>query len=472
MASVGSAISASTYASGFKITGLASDLDTESIITQLMSIQERPIKTLENKQTEITEKLTAWRSFNTRFQAFTTSVDDLTDAESFKGGTVTSSNEEIMKAKTSGAVASGSYSVTVKSLASTHQVSSQGFTSASDSVGTGTVTIKVGSASFEPITLEAGNNSLTALKDKINSGSYGVTASIVNTGGTTPQSKLVLTSNTTGTKGEISITSNLTGGTSPAFTQIQAAKDAHIVLGSAGDGSTPIDIYSSSNTVTDVIPGVTLELKSADETKAVNITVEQSTSAAKTAVNNFISQFNNLVTFFDDQFYYDATTEKTGTLFSDTTLLNVKNTLYEMVTNRYGTGSGISDLSKMGIELNNAGKLAVTDSDALEAALKNNSNGVIQFFTDKTNGFGTKLNEYVESTNDSVNGVFTTTEEYYNDEIADIENQITNKQAYLEKVKQTYTIKFAAMESAMATLKGQADYLDAQFAAMKKSRES
>ncbi|MCE1245872.1 MAG: flagellar filament capping protein FliD [Firmicutes bacterium] len=473
MASVSSALAASTKtSSGFRVGGLVSGLSTDSIVSQLMDIEKKPITNLENKKTDLTSKLTAWRSFNTRFQAFTTAVDDLTDADNFKGGSATSSNSDLINVSTSGAVVSGSYTVTVKSLAQTNQISSQGYSSSSSSLGTGTFTIKVGSASFEPITLDSTNNSLNGLKEKINSGSYGVTASIINTGGDTPQYKLVLTSNTSGSKGAIEISNTLSGGVSPTFSTIQEGTDAHIVLGKSGTSSSAIDIYSSSNSVTDVVPGVTLDLKGVDTSEEVSITVSQSTKSAKAAINSFIEQFNNLADYFDDQFYYDSATEKTGTLFSDSTLISTKSQLYSMVTSTYGTGSSISDLSKMGITLDKSGKLAITDSDALDKALDDNMSDTVKFFTDSENGFATKLNTFVESANDTTKGIFTTTEDYYNSEIEDIDNQITAKNSYLEKVEARYYEKFSALEAAMAKLKSQGDYLSQQISAMSNSSSS
>jgi flagellar hook-associated protein 2 len=451
------------------VSGLVSGLSTDDIITKLMAIENKPLESLETKKADITTKLTAWRSFNTRFQAFSTTVDDLADKETFKGGTATSSNSDLVEASTSGAVSSGSYTIAVKSLAQTHQVSSQGYSSESAVIGTGTISIKVGSAQFAPIELKSGSNTLSSLKNLINDGNYGVEASIVNTGGETPQYKLLLTSNTTGSKGEIEVTSELSDGTTPEFTQIQAATDAHVVLGKSGDGSTPIDIYSSSNTVSDLIPGVTLDLKGADETEEINITVAQSTTSAKTAINGFIEQFNNLSDYFADQFYYDSATEKTGTLFSDTTLINVKSELYNMVTSIFGTGSSINSLQQMGISIDDSGQLTIEDSDALDAALEDNLDDTIKFFTDSENGFATKLQAYVESANDSTEGIFTTTEDYYNSEIESIEDQITAKTAYLEKVEAKYYEKFTALETAMAKLKSQGDYLDQQIAAMSSS---
>ena len=123
--------------------------------------------------------------------------------------------------------------------------------------GEGTITLQVGEGDEVEIAIDSSNNTLEGIKNAINQADAGVQASIVKV---SEGYKLLLASETTGEAGEISITSALTEGGAilSSFDTIQPAQNARIVLGS---GSSALVYESSSNVITDFLPGVTLNLK-------------------------------------------------------------------------------------------------------------------------------------------------------------------------------------------------------------------
>ena len=347
---------AGIYDSRFRITGLSSGLDIDSIVSQLMDIERKPITQLEINKTTVTTKLTAWRELNTRIQAFSIKNNALLKESTYQGRTATSSNSEILTATASAGISTSSQKITVKSLATSHQIASQSYTGGSDVVGTGTFTISIGSSRFETITLDEEHNTLTDLKNAINNSNHGVTASIVQQG--TNDYRLVLTAKSMGSEAIISIENNLSGGLTPTFSTIQEASDAHITVGS---GASALDIYRQTNIITDVLPGIYLTLKSADETKPVTVSLQNNSSSTRSTIEGFIEQFNNLVTYFENQFFYDADSGETGALFSNTSLMNIKADLYSKVTDSIKGMGKYSNLGELGIGIDNTGRLIIQD---------------------------------------------------------------------------------------------------------------
>lgn len=455
--------------SSFQISGLVSGLSTNDIISELMEIEKTPVTLMEAEQTDLTNRLTAWRDFNTRMQAMKVQSSYVSDTDTFETTSVNSSNSEVLTVSSTSGVSQGTYYVTVKALAQNHQTVSQAYDSSDAEVGTGTINIQIGSATYEPIEITEDNNTLEGIRDAINQANYGITASLVEVGGETTQYKLMLVSETDGKNGEMTIDMDLTGGTLPEFTTIQEAQDAHITLGS---GENALDVYRSSNTINDVIDGVTLNLLDVDTENPVVVTVSQNVSSVRSTINDFIDQFNAIVDYFDDQFYYDSTTKTTGTLFNDTNLLLVKQQLYDKITGLVSNDSEYRSLSEIGIGLDDSGKLYIEDSSLFTDATANNMEEVSKLFTDGEDGIGVRLDSYIDSIMDSTTGIISTTEEFLTEEIDDLEDSIADKEEYLERVEARYYEEFTAMETALATLKSEGEYLDYQIASLLDSSDS
>lgn len=453
----------------FRVGGLVSGLSTDSIISQLMDIERKPIDLLNTNKDTMTERLTAWRNFNTRVQGLSVQTERMSDTDNFKAGKATSSNTDLLTVAAGDDVADGSYQVTVKQLAQNHQIASQAYTSYDTKLGTGTINITIGSATYKPIEIKEGSNTILAVRDAINASNAPVTASILNAGTLeNPQYKLTIASKVNGKDGELTVGMDLTGGTTPAFTDIQAAQDAKIILGT---GAGAVEINRSSNSIGGVIAGVTLTLVSADETKPVTITTSPDKEAVKTNIKNFMTQFNYIVDFFNAQFDYDETTGKGGTLFSDTNLYLAKEQMYGMITELSSNGGKYSSLSQIGIETDATGKLAIKDQTLFDEAVDNNIDDLSKLFAGEK-GIGTKLNDYMDTINDPTNGILQSMDTFYTGEITAIEDKIEIKEEYLTRVETRYYKTYSNLETTLAKLKAQGSYLDQQITAMNNTNSS
>lgn len=366
-------------------SGLASGVDTDSIIKQLMAIERRPVTRLEAKVSAYQKAISMYNTLSSKFRTLKTAAAALDAFWEFNIKKATSSDEDVLTASASYAADVQSHSITVQQLAMAESEVSQGYSAITDSVGTGVFKIKVGNSDWVEITLAEGNNSLQDLKNAINASDADVTASIINDGNPTAPYRLVITSNKTGADYYIEIdTSGLSGGTTPVFEDGdegeagQKAQDAILIV----DG---ITVNKSENTIKDLFDGVTLNLHSTS-TSAVNLKIESDIKGLKEKINSFVTAYNDLVDFIS--------TSKSDSNYSTerSTLLQLEISLRRILSSSIeGSSSNYRYLSQVGLTVNDKGNLTFDESD-FEDAIKDDFEGVMKLFS----SFGKPSNSAIE----------------------------------------------------------------------------
>jgi flagellar hook-associated protein 2 len=186
------------------------------------------------------------------------------------------------------------------------------------------------------------------------------------------------------------------------------AASAELVAGQ--DASVEVDgvpVTSSSNTLDDVIPGVTLNLLKADSSTTVNLNVTEDTSAIMTLINNFVTAYNAVASTISTQDSYNTTTNATGgVLFGDNTLLNVSSDLTSALLKPVsGVNSNFSTLAQVGITVDETGQMSVDDT-TLQGYLQTNFNDVMSLFAGQGTTSSNSLS-YVADTQDTQPGSYT-----------------------------------------------------------------
>lgn len=361
----------------FSIDGLVSGFDTTSVIESLLGFQQNQIDTLNVRKQGILTEQSAVKGIEAQILSLQSSLATLsrTSNSVFNSKVATSSNEDVIAVAASGGANAGTYQLTVNALASAHQIASQGFESASSTIATGTISIGTGSGSQKTITIDASNNNLTSLADAINEQVTDVSAGIVFDQANS-QYRLLLTSNKTGTDNTINITNNLDAGTGtvPDFTgpAVQEASNAQVALGT-GPGA--ITAEFSSNEIDGLLEDVTLSLKSAQPGTLITIDVASDPAVATESIEKFVTDFNSLMTFIDDQTRFVPETEQASPLLGNRSVSNIKNRLLNTVTSSVPNGKSLNRLAQIGIDINLSGKLEI-DSGKLQKALRGELEGV------------------------------------------------------------------------------------------------
>jgi len=240
------------------------------------------------------------------------------------------------------------------------------------------------------IVIDSSNNTLQGIMNAINKGSFGVTASIVSDGSTgadaTPN-RLILTSTATGQSSTMKISLSGTGGEppDPALVSLLGYDPGGVQnlsqKASAADTKATvngIDVTSSSTSISGAISGVSISaIKVGSSTLAVN----KDTAALTASVNGFVKAFNDLNGQFASLGGYNADTKTGGPLLGDSTLRNLQATIRRQMTSSLTglQGTGLTNLSQIGIAFQKDGSLAL-DSSKLQKAIDNNYNDIAGLF--------------------------------------------------------------------------------------------
>jgi len=410
--------------SGVSFSGLASGLNTNALVQNLLRFNQQRINLLnQTVQTDTTQQ-NSFQGVQTRLQTLQTAASQLAlpQGSVFDNKTVSSSNTDLITAAVGSGAQTGVTTLRVLSLAQTNQIASQGFADPTSQISQGSFQIQSG-ANSATLTIDSTNNTLSGLAAAITNAGIGVTATIVNTGGSDPRTqpyRLLLTSTATGASNAIQITNNLAPGgggavmpnfatseigpavTDAAFTgtsavtsnsgpggytgsrndtftfkvtsggtvgtdngiqlsysnsdgtqsgtltvnaadvgqpinvvdgvqvqfaagtlaandkfsvsvfspTIQEATDAQVQLGT---GSGAVVIRSASNTVTNVVQGVSIKLQAADPTKTVQLNVDNDVAGIVSKITDFVNDYNDFASYLDNQTkYVPGTTTTSG----------------------------------------------------------------------------------------------------------------------------------------------------------------
>lgn len=426
--------------------GIGSGIDVSSIVSQLMAIERQPLDALNQSRSQYNAQLSAYGKIKSDLAAFQTAVQAMQYSTSFALYGATSSNTSVLSAATDTTALSGTHSITVNSLAQAQiQVAATGFadtgTTAVGAVGD-TLTFTTGSNTFT-VTLDSTNNTLQGLQNAINSaaGNYGVTASILNDG-TANGNRLVITANSSGTANAVTLSGTLA--TSLSFATTQAAANASLTV----DGVT--GITKSSNTISDVLQGVTLNLQG---TGTTTLTVQADTTAVTGLVNKFVSAYNAL------QSDISSLHGKGGTLEADNTILTINSVLGNVFNS--GTSSGLYNyLSQVGISLQKDGTLSL-DSAAFSSAVSSHYSDVVSLFTNATDGFSNRFNTALNGLLQS-NGIVTAATDGINANLSLLQTRIDQMQTRLDQTQQSLQAQYSALDALLGTMQSSANFLLSQ----------
>ncbi|WP_163339282.1 flagellar filament capping protein FliD [Desulfopila sp. IMCC35008] len=441
--------------------GLASGMDTNSIIEQLMNIERAPVVSMETDKTWLNNKLTAYKEFDNRLKSFLSSVDSLVERDQYSQTTLTQSSDEFFSASASeGALPNTNYRVEVVGLAQREKSYTDGFTSKTDQTfGTGDLTVTVNGVNHV-VKIDDTNNSLEGIMNAINDAEIYVNTTIINDGTDTNPFRLTITGNDVGSSIEIDDSALIGGDGLGIIYESQPAQQAHVRV----DG---IDIYSQTNEIKDIIPGVTLDLLKAQEGEINTIKIGEDNSAIQTNVNAFVTSYNEVISFVSGQSTLGDTAA--GVLGGDSGLSAIKRHLQDMLTSFVDTDGTYTSLSQLGLETQKDGQLSLNSSD-LSKAIKNDEESVINLLAGKVgeeeNGIASRFKEYLTDLTSSADGLLAGRTKSINDNIARIDANIEKTEARLQKREATLKSQFNAMEQLVSTMNSTSSFLSTQLSSL------
>jgi len=436
--------STSSTAAPIALSGLASGLDTASIISGLVAAESAPLTALQAQQTTLNGAVSELSTLGTQLSSLSTAAGALSSLATVGSFTATSSSSAIV-AQTSGATQTGTYQVSVGSLASSQRTYSASFGSESDALNmNGSFTVQVGSGAAATIDVGAGD-SLDSIAAKINASGQAVNASIFYDGS---NYRMLISGLNTGAANAItfaesgtSLDLNGTGATASSGNTVQQATDASVTI----DGFTAT---RPTNQITGVIPGVTLALTQ-QTSSPVTIQVASDPSTLNTNVQAVVSAYNQVISTIHADAGYGTAAANNQNLAGDATLRSIAQQLSTTVQGVFGSGS-YQTLADAGITLQSDGTLAV-DTTKLDAAFTNSPTTVESLFArgalSSTGGAMATLRDLANSFSAPTTGLIAVESQGFTEQSNQLNQSITSEQAHITQYQQNLQAEFDAMET-------------------------
>jgi flagellar hook-associated protein 2 len=446
---------ASVTLSGFN------NIDFSAILEAVM-VQERvPFTALGTKKAALQQQNTQFGALAGKLSSLQSAAEKLSSPDSLSVLAVTSSDPATVGVSTSSGSAAGVYDVVVSQRAKA-QVTASTSTATADQVVTtgGTLSLLVGAQ--PPVNIvAAGSMTLRQLADAINDADAGVQASVVQV--TPGNYRLVLTSTQTGTEHGFTFTSTLGNGITfggadgtygqPGDGNAVDAQDAEVTVNS-------VPVTSSTNTLTDVVPGVTLTLNDQNADKTVRVTVSRDAEGLRNQVDGFVKAYNDLVGWVNDQ--RTAATEGKTSVAREAVVRGLHADLRAAILGEHGEGT-LTRLGAVGIGFDRTGLMTV-DAGAFADAVDADPAAVQELFAGAsdgtTDGAFDDLADLVASYADS-GGLVRKAQERIDDQVKQISNRMDVLDAQLTLRRSALQAEFIAADQAMQRLNSQVNSLTA-----------
>jgi len=401
-----------------QISGLVANFDVKGAVEELLAPQKAAIDALQSRQKNEQARQEALLALNDKLLQLKHKATSLSDASSFFRYTASLASNtsvpasQLLEVTGTDSVAAGTHTIVVQQLAQALRIGSSAAVQDAQGVAVADASTPLGlSGSFsingKTVTVSAGDGLLDIAR-KINDLGAGVQASVLQVAA--GDLRLVLTAEQTGAAGftisgaDLDPTGPLAGlqlgasGQTNAYQVLQNGQDAIVVI----DG---LSLSRTSNRITDALSGITLDLRGADPTTTITMTIGIDREELRARVQAFVDAYNEVAKFLNDQFRFDAEKQSNGALANEPVLTSIQASLQSMLLAELpGLASDRNSLVKIGIEPDAEGMLRINDArfseflnNAPEAirdvftATATSSNGALSFLTP---GFATPSGTY------------------------------------------------------------------------------
>ncbi len=468
---------------GLTTSGIFSGINTDDIVSKLMQLERQPLVKVQQQEADYQAKISGLGTLLSSITSFKSAVTALKDS-TILGTKATSSDSTVLTATTSTGATAASHSIKVVNIAAAQSVYSGTYANTTTAVAdlavnpTQKLQIQVGTGTAFSITIDATNNTLAGVKDAINKAKTDVSASIINDG---TGNRLVLTSNKTGISNKIvvktdednngvfeenpadqdmvalsklafnptydGVTGDVNGGIAN-LSQSLKPKDASLIV----DGLT---VAKSSNTISDIIEGVTITLLKDSAGNTINLNVLKDRDSLKAKINSLVTLYNSAVKTISG---LQGSSDQKGVLTADSTVNSLKSTIRNVITKTYNNSS----LALLGVTHSKDGVLTL-DSATLDKALDADDQSVVTTLNTMASSLESTLDIYVKTAiPDKKKGYEATTKL-----LIKREEELTRK---LDKVEEGLKKKFNDLDRQMAQLQGKGNYIAQQFSAQNNSK--
>lgn len=455
--------------------GLASGLDTNSIIQALLSVEAQPLQQLESNKAEAQGKINLLGTFEGLLETLQEKAEGLSTSDGFLASSVTLGLEGLVEATVTGTPQSGNHTIEVLQQAGADRYAFDGVTDPTAALSAGQISFDYDGTTYS---VDVDGESLEEVAALINAEAEGaVSATVINTGASdAPNYQLVLAGDDSGEAFQIeNLTSTVAEVVNP--TELVNAQNAIIELDQ-------LQIERSTNSFDDVISGVSIEILDSEPGTVFSLNVGTDTEGVKTQISEFVDAYNAVVDFVNKQNEFTANDsgdggETGGPLFGETILQTVQSSMSQAMfdvdlDDVLNDTAGFSTLSVVGISFDTDGRLSI-DDETLDAKIAEDVDALMDLFVDTDGESGeddttgimaslvTNLENLLESSEsllgDPIPGLIDARQESLQADIDLYDKRIEDLERRLDDLEVTLVQRFAALEELMAGLNAQGSFL-------------
>lgn len=435
-------------------TGLPKD-----IVQQIVEAEKIPLKKMEVRKQKIENKKKLLDDLMKRVENLRGSIYANKNDKSFKEFAVNISGDGISATVDKNLVSPGSYQIEVLELAQKSSAISNGVADKDKTyVGVGYLQYELPDGTTKEIYIDQDHATLTGIAKLINGDTEnGMTANVIDSGdGSSEPWKLLISLGETG-DGNKATFPNLylvDGEVDIWFDAEREAKDARIKL----DG---FEIELPANKTSDLITGVTLDLKKAKPGDEMTLEIKEDTAKMTDKIDEVVENINSVIGFIKEQNALDETTDTSQTLGGDITLQTLESKLRSTMFQNVATEFGNKRIGDLGLTFQRDGTVKL-DKDKFQAALDDNVkmvsqviNGRFTLEDGKINGFIDHLDQLVNDSLKRPNGILASRKQGLDSVIRQIDSRVQTKQKQIERKEEFLKMKFARLEETISKIKTQ-----------------
>ncbi|CUS47195.1 MAG: flagellar filament capping protein FliD [Idiomarinaceae bacterium HL-53] len=472
---------------GISSLGIGSGLALDDLVAQLVQAERAPrIAELDKREKQTDVQISAFGKLRSAMNALRDPLRTLADPERMQARAATVANPDsdnpFFTMESSRSAARGNYSIEVLDLAQGSRAQSGAFTGVDQQITTGTGNLTFATQDGEDtFSIAVGANAtLEDIAKAVNESddNFGVSASLINTGGSSPETRLVFTSDKTGEAKELVVSndnaeldavSTVATGAGPAGMTISgddSAKDARISI----DG---IEAFSATNTFDNTIQNTSITvLRETGTEGAIDASVDFDTKGVTAAIEQFVSAYNKLIDEVNKSTQYlpadDDGQSQSGPLIGDSMVRSIQTSFSSIVSGSTGS-SEINNLFQVGLTFNSDGKLEFssdsigdqgTGKQRLTNALEENFDAVADLFSSE-NGIANRLESLVTQYGQS-GGLLQARTQAVQSQQELIRDEREAFERYIESFEETQRKRFAGLDSTIANLQSNANMMFAQ----------
>lgn len=432
----------------------------KDIVQQIIEAEKIPINQMEARKGKIENKKSLVQQLTSLIENMRGEVLKNKNARSLRELAINTGDATNIAVNADKNIAEpGKYQLEVVQLAQKSSTISNGVEDKDKTyVGVGYIKAVLPNGDKKEIYVDEGSATLSGIAKLINGDSeLGMRATVVNDGKDSDEPwRLMLSMSETGdnNKVEFPYLYLVDGEVDIYFDQERPAQDAKIKL----DG---FEIEVPTNKVTDLIPGVTIDLKKAKPGEEINLEITEDIQKIGGKVSSLVDNINNVLKFIKEQNTLDEKTDTSQTLGGDLTLTTIESRIRSAVFTSVNTDGGPMRMGDLGITFQRDGLLKF-DQAKFEAALSKDYKAVSQTLTGKYSLEGGKSNGFIDILDDTAkillsqpNGVLTTRKGGLQSQINQIDRQINTRQRHIQQKEEVLKAKFARLEETISRIRGQ-----------------